>query len=150
MNLKSIFNRGQLHCLLGISLLATLTGCPATAPVVITAPAAAPAPQVQPVVVAQPTVVVQPEVVAGGLIYYPDYEVYYDPNAHIYWHNDGSHWNRGPTPFGVSINVLQGSISAQMNFRDSPENHHSEVAQQYPHGWKPNNANGPGRDRRGN
>ena len=143
MNFKNTFNRGQLHCLLGTSLLVLLTGCPATPPAVVAAPVAAPAPQAQ-------TTVVQPEVASDGLVYYPDYEIYYDPNAHMYWHNDGSHWNSGPAPSGVSIEVLQSSSFAQMNFRDSPENHHAEVARQYPHGWKPSAANSHDTNRRGN
>jgi hypothetical protein len=72
-----------------------------------------------------------------GLVYYPDYEVYYDPGTQVYWHNDGGRWNQGPAPVGVSVNVLRSSPSARMNFHDSPANHHSAVVQQYPHGWKP-------------
>jgi len=123
----------------------TLTGCPA-APVVTTPAAAAPAPQVQPAVVIQPAIVVQPAVIVAadfdtiGFIYYPNYEVYYDPGARVYWHAEGGRWINGPTPLGISVDVLQASPNVRMNFHDSPENHHSEVIKQYPHDWQPAHA----------
>jgi hypothetical protein len=135
--------------LLGIMLVFALTGCPA-APVASTAAAAAPAPEVQPVVAVQPvlavppTVVVQPvvEVQASaeftdGFIYYPNYEVYFDPRARVYWHAEGGQWINGPEPQGISVDVLQSSPNVRMDFRDSPENHHSDVVKQYPHNWQP-------------
>jgi len=123
-----------------VAVVALLHGAPAAAaqpdavaqPVVVAQPA---------VVIAQPAVVVtQPEVVVAdpvGLVYYPNYEVYYDPSTSVYWHADGGRWSSGPAPVGVTVDVLQRSPSARMNFHDSPANHHSVVVQKYPHGWKP-------------
>ncbi len=151
MTTKNNFSLRPLCCALGVVFLAGLTGCPAQPPPASTAVAAAPAPQAQPVVVAQPAVVVQPEVVdTAGFIYYPNYEVYYDPSARVYWHNDSGRWNSGPAPVGVSLDVLQRSPSAHMDFHDSPANHHNEVVKQYPHDWKPTDQPSSARDRRGN
>jgi hypothetical protein len=129
-----------------------LTGCPATPPAASTAAA----PAAQPVVTVQPTIVVQPTVVSApvvadpaGLIYYPNYEVYYDPGTSVYWYNNDGRWNSGPTPFGVSVDTLHASPSARMNFHDSPETHHAQVTQQFPHGWQPSDQPDSGRDRRG-
>jgi hypothetical protein len=153
MTIKNIFPGYFLHCALGVALLAVLTGCPANPPAASTAAAPAPA---QPVVVTQPSVVVQPVVVdqptvedTAGFIYYPNYEVYYDPVGRVYWHNDGGRWNSGPAPVGVSVDVLHASPSARMNFHDSPAAHHAQVVQQYPHDWKPSTAPADNRDRRG-
>ena len=158
-----------IGCALGAALMATLTGCPA--PVVNNVSAstpvvqAAPAPVDQPVVVAQPAVVEQPVVVAqpavvvdtSAMVYYPTYEVYFDPGAQVYWHSDRGHWVSGGAPEGVSVAVLQGSPSARVDFHGSPESHHAVVAQQYPRNWKPqgppNRAQAPqdqGRNGRGN
>jgi hypothetical protein len=158
MNLKDIFDQSHFRSVVGIALgttfivlLAALTGCPAQPPpastVVVTAPAPAAA---QPAVVVQPVVVDQPMVEdTAGFIYYPNYEVYYDPVGRVYWHNDGGRWNSGPSPGTVSVDVLRASPSAHMNFHDSPENHHAQVVQQYPHDWHPSNAPADNRDRRG-
>ena len=152
MTTKNIFRCNHLPCALGLALLGLLTGCPATPPPASTAAAPAPAPQIvaQPSVVVQPQVVVQDEPVdAAGFIYYPNYEVYYDPVGRVYWHNDGGRWSNGPAPYGVSAEVLLASPSAHMNFHDSPEMHHAQVVQQYPHDWKPSDQPYSGRDRRG-
>jgi len=88
--------------------------------------------------VAAPVVVVdQPVGIEGGLIYYPDYEVYFDPGARIYWYARGGAWIRGPRPEGISVDVLLASPHVRMDFRDSPANHHAEVVRRYPHGWRP-------------
>ncbi len=137
---------------LGLALMATLTGCPspvvnnvsATAPVVQAQPAVVEQPVVvaQPAVVEQPVVVAQPVVVVdtSAMIYYPTYEVYFDPGARVYWHSDRGRWVSGGAPEGVSVAVLQSSPSARMNFHGSPESHHAVVAQQYPRNWKPQDA----------
>ncbi|MDI1319734.1 MAG: hypothetical protein PSW75_06000 [bacterium] len=65
-------------------------------------------------------------------IYYPGYEVYYSSNRHEYVYRDGSSWVRRSEPRGVSLNVLLAAPSVRMDFRDSPERHHSTVVQSYP------------------
>ncbi len=124
---------------LAVVLLGALAACKPSAVNPPTVAPAAPAPAPATVYVDQPTVVV-PE----GLIYYPDYEVYYDPGVHVYWYLDGGRWVSGPRPGGISVDVLLHAPSARMDFRDSPENHHAQVVQRYPRGGTP-----PDRDRRG-
>jgi hypothetical protein len=93
---------------------------------------------VEPAYVAPAPVVVQPDVgIEGGLVYYPDYEVYYDPGLRVYWYNRGGVWVNGAAPPGISVDVLLRSPSVRMDFRDSPANHHAEIARRYPHGWRP-------------
>jgi len=119
------FRACGIRSALAILLLGALTGCPAT-PAVVQVATPAPVPAAPAVaVVAQP-------VVTAGLIYYPDYEVYYDPGVRVYWYIDGGRWVNGPRPGSVSVDILQHAPTAQMNFRDSPENHHAQVVQQYP------------------
>lgn len=83
--------------------------------------------------------------VEEGLVYYPNYEMYFDPVARVYWYPRGGGWVTGPSPVGVSVDVLLASPSVRMNFRDSPANHHGEVIRQYPRDWRPAE-----RERRGN
>ena len=86
---------------------------------------------------------VQTSVVVGdGLIYYPNYEVYFDPYSRVYWYPRGGAWVTGPSPYGISVDVLLASPSVRMDFRDSPERHHGEVVREYPRNWQP-----PGRGR---
>jgi hypothetical protein len=132
MTTRNIFGHGQLRCALWVAFLATLAGC-----------------VVEPVggraYVASPVVqVAQPIGIDGGLIYYPNYEMYFDPGARLYWYNRGGAWITGPSPYGVSVDVLIGSPSVRMDFRDSPANHHGEVIRRYPRNWRP-----AGRDERG-
>jgi hypothetical protein len=75
--------------------------------------------------------------VEGGLIYYPDYEVYYDPAVRVFWFNRGGVWVTGPRPPGISVAVVFASPHVRMDFRDSPALHHAEVLRRYPHGWRP-------------
>jgi hypothetical protein len=146
MTNQNIFRSQFVCCVLGVALMVTLTGCPGS-PVVNNVSASAPAAPAQPDAVAQPVVVAQPAVVVTqpvvvapdpvGLVYYPNYAVYYDPSSRVYWHSDGGRWSSGAAPVGVSVDVLQRSPSARMNFHDSPANHHSAVVQKYPRDWKP-------------
>jgi len=146
MTNKNLSHCNHLQCALGVALLALLTACPASPPAASTATAATPAPQVA----GQPVVVVQAEVMdTAGFIYYPDYEVYFDPGARVYWYNEGGRWSSAASPVGVSVDVLLASSSTHMNFHDSPENHHAQVVQQFPHGWKPASQPDSDRDRRG-
>jgi hypothetical protein len=130
----SIFRTTWFRSALALALMGGLTGCPKPPP-----PPTAAAPTT---VVAPPTTVVEEPPVADGLVYYPDYEVYYDPVGAVYWSYSGGAWVSGPAPIGVSLDVLLHAPSAHMNFRGSPAEHHAEVVRQYPHGWR-------GDDRRG-
>ncbi|MDI1337743.1 MAG: hypothetical protein PSU94_16290 [Lacunisphaera sp.] len=82
-------------------------------------------------------------------IYYPGYEIYYSSNRHEYVYRDGSSWVRRSEPRGVSLNVLLAAPSVRMDFRDSPERHHSTVVQSYPRSWqRANSAPAARNDRR--
>jgi hypothetical protein len=131
MTTKYIFRNRRIQCALLGAILGTLTAC--VVQPVDSSGYVAPAP-----VQVETTVGVE-----GGLVYYPNYEVYYDPSARAYWYNRGGNWVNGSAPAGISVDVLVHSPSVRMNFRDSPANHHGEVIRQYPRDWQP-----PGRDRR--
>jgi hypothetical protein len=130
---KNIFRNRRLHCAFWVALVGTSAGC-----------------VVEPVggraYVAAPVVVAAPVGIEGGLIYYPDYEVYFDPGARAYWYARGGGWIRGPRPEGISVNVLLASPSVRMDFRDSPAYHHGEIVRRYPHGWRPENRGNERRD----
>ena len=79
--------------------------------------------------------------VQDDYVYYPDYQVYYSNSRHQYAYPEGGRWVARPAPAGVSVNVLRASPSVQMNFHDSPVNHHAAVVQQYPKNWKPSGSN---------
>ena len=102
-----------------------------------------PAPPAEPVPATPtaPTVVVQSPpavVVEDDFVYYPDYEVYYSTNRHLFFYMDGGAWVTRPTFPGVSVDVLLASHAEPMNFHDSPANHHAEVTQRFPHAPQPN------------
>jgi hypothetical protein len=123
MTTQNLFCSRSFRCLLSLALLGVLAGC-------IIEPVGDRA-YVAPVQV-------QADVgIEGGLVYYPDYEVYFDPGTRAYWYNHGGAWVNGPAPEGISVDVLLRSPSVRMDFRDSPANHHAEIARRYPHGWKP-------------
>jgi hypothetical protein len=86
---------------------------------------------------AAPVVVVQAPPAVDGLIYYPSYEMYFDPDTSVYWYNQNGGWVHGPTPYGVSVDVLSRAPSVRTGFHDSPANHHADVSRQYPKNWQP-------------
>jgi hypothetical protein len=130
MKIKNISESGNFRWMLSAACMATLVACSPAAPTTVVVPApAAPATQV---VVASP-----PAVDVSALVYYPEYEVYYDPGVHMYWYMDGNNWTRGERPPGVSIDVLTSARSVPMDFHDSPASHHAEVVQRYPRGAAP-------------
>ena len=73
-------------------------------------------------------------------VYYPNYGVYYSNSRHEYAEQEGGGWVSRPTPHGVSEDVLRRSPSVNMDFHDSPANHHAEVVQKYPKNWTPSGA----------
>jgi hypothetical protein len=138
-------------CTLGLALMALFAGCIvqpvggrayAPAPVYYRrAPAPVyygPPPATVYVPAPAPAVVVQaPVAIQDGLIYYPSYEMYYDPGLQIYWYNQGGVWLSGPRPYGVSVDVLIGSPFVRLGFRGSPAGHHGDVVRMYPRNWQP-------------
>jgi len=62
--------------------------------------------------------------------YYPDAEVYYAPDTHLYWWNANGAWVSGASvPAGVT---LGGSVNLSV---DAPEpwHHHDVIIKHYPH-----------------
>ncbi len=124
-NTKLFSNVNRLGCLLGSTVLMTLTGCVAY----VDRPA-------------QGSVYVAPSVmVEDDYVYYPNYEYYYSSSRHQYAYREGNAWVSRPAPRGVSVNELQASPAVRMNFHDDPANHHAATIKQYPKNWKPSGAN---------
>lgn len=67
--------------------------------------------------------------------YYPVHEIYYSRNRHEYVYLDRNQWVRRSEPSGVALSVLQASPFVRVDFRDSPERHHSQVVRSYPKNW---------------
>ena len=71
-----------------------------------------------------------PDVSASySYLYYPDVEVYFEPQRHVYFWADGGAWRSGPrVPANI---VLRSHVSVNL---DSPEpyRHHEEVRAQHP------------------
>jgi len=88
-----------------------------------------------PVVVVAPAVVVQ-----DSYVYYPGYGIYYNSRRHQYAYLEGGAWVNAPAPGGVSVEVLRASPSVNMDFHDSPANHHDAMVRMYPKNWKPGGA----------
>ena len=62
-------------------------------------------------------------------VYYPDAEVYYQPQRHVYYWSEGGAWRSGArVPQNI---VLRSSVRVDL---DSPEpyRHHDEVRAKYP------------------
>jgi hypothetical protein len=88
-----------------------------------------------PVVVVAPPVVVQ-----DNYVYYPGYGIYYNSGRHQYAYLQGGAWVYAPAPGGVSVDLLRASPSVNMDFHDSPANHHAAMVRQYPKNWQPGSA----------
>jgi hypothetical protein len=115
MKLKNIAHSKKFRWVLLAACLMALTGCIVEPPrAVIVRPAP------------------EPVVVESNLIYYPDYEVYYDPGVRVFWYRDGAIWVRGARPPGIAVDVILHSRSVPMDFRGSPALHHDEVRRLYP------------------
>jgi hypothetical protein len=134
-NKKCFLKSGKSGFALNTGLLMALAGCLSYAdgqslritlpsPVVVVSP---------PVVVAAPPVVV---VAPDNYVYYPGYGVYYNTSRHQYAFLDGGAWVLRSAPLGVSADVLLASPSVQMDFHDSPANHHADMARKYPKNYK--------------
>ncbi len=131
INKKHFFKTNRVGFVLGAVLLTALAsgegsanaqgiGITVTPPVVVVAP---------PVVVVAPPVVVAPAVVVqDDYVYYPSYGVYYNSGRHQYYYLRGDAWVWAPAPEGVPVDVLLASPSVNMDWHDSPEKHHAEMA----------------------
>jgi hypothetical protein len=129
-NKKHFFKANNVGFVLSAALLAALVECVGSANgqgigITITPP----------VVVVAPPVVVQ-----DNYVYYPSYGIYYNSGRHQYAYLQGGAWVNAPAPSGVSVDVLRASPSVNMDFHDSPANHHATMVRQYPKNWKPSNA----------
>jgi hypothetical protein len=126
-NKKYFLKTNNVGFVLSATLLAALAGCAGSAygqgaGLTITPP----------VVVVAPPVVVQ-----DNYVYYPGYGIYYNSGRHQYAYLQGGAWVNAPAPGGVSVDVLRASPSVNMDFHDSPANHHAAMVRQYPKNWKP-------------
>jgi hypothetical protein len=70
-------------------------------------------------------------------VYYPEYEIYYSSQRHLYGYWESGAWYWRPEPPRVAVNVLYASPSVRLDFHDAPERHHSTVVKRYPHDWRP-------------
>jgi hypothetical protein len=62
-------------------------------------------------------------------VYYPDAEVYYEPQRHVYFWADGGAWRSGPRVPGNI--VLRSHVTVNLNSSE-PYRHHEEVRAQHP------------------
>jgi hypothetical protein len=64
-------------------------------------------------------------------------------------YRDGNTWVRRPEPRGITVDLLLAAPSVHVDFRDSPESHHSTVVKSYPRNWqKPGSNRDDQRERR--
>jgi len=87
------------------------------------------------ITVTPPVVVVQDD-----YVYYPGYAIYYNSSRQQYACLENGVWVMQPAPQGVSVGVLMASPSVNMDFHDSPANHHAEMLRKYPKNWKSSDA----------
>jgi hypothetical protein len=83
------------------------------------------------ITVTPPVVVVQDD-----YVYYPNYAIYYNSSRHQYVCLENGVWVMQPAPQGVQVGVLLASPSVNVDFHDSPANHHTEMLRKYPKNWK--------------
>jgi hypothetical protein len=61
--------------------------------------------------------------------YYPDAEVYFEPQRHVYYWSEGGAWRSGErVPQNI---VLRSSVRVDLDSRE-PYRHHDEVRAKYP------------------
>ena len=70
-----------------------------------------------------------PSAVVYHYVYYPEEEVYFVPETHVYWWTDGRGWYSGPRiPEGI---VLGASVNLNVDARE-PWRHHAVIVERYP------------------
>ena len=75
--------------------------------------------------------------IGDDYVYYPQYEVYYSQARKEYVYYNGSVWVRSAEPQQIWMKEIRSADSVPMNFKDSPESHHTDVLKMYPRTWKP-------------
>lgn len=73
--------------------------------------------------------------IGDDYVYYPKYEVYYSPGTREYVYYNNGTWVRTTSPSQVWAADIAGAPSVRMDFHDSPEHHHAEIARAYPRTW---------------
>ncbi|MES1195074.1 MAG: hypothetical protein ABUL65_04205 [Opitutus sp.] len=69
-------------------------------------------------------------------VYFPGYQVYFNPARGQYTYRDGQAWiTSRDLPPDLSLELLEDSPSVAMNFDDAPARHHAAVVQIYPRNW---------------
>jgi len=62
-------------------------------------------------------------------VYYPEEEVYFVPEQHVYWWSVGGEWRSGPrVPEGIALGT---SVNLDVDGRD-PWRHHEVIVARYP------------------
>jgi hypothetical protein len=62
--------------------------------------------------------------------YYPDAEVYFDPEARVYWWNQNGAWVSGASvPAGITLGA---PVNLDVDGRE-PWHHHDVIRRHYPH-----------------
>lgn len=74
--------------------------------------------------------------VQDSYVYYPDYEVYYNNARGEYVYVDGNVWVTRRDPPRRWSHDLRRAAYVRLDFRDSPQRHHSEVVKNYPRNWR--------------
>lgn len=67
--------------------------------------------------------------VSYGYVYYPEAEVYYHPQRHLYYWADGGSWRSGSR--APQRYVLRSGVNIQLDSSE-PYRHHDQVRSQYP------------------
>lgn len=69
-------------------------------------------------------------------VYYPRYQVYFNPARDQYTFQDQGRWVTRATPhWGTPAELLELTPSVAMRFDDAPEGHHVAVSRLYPSDW---------------
>jgi hypothetical protein len=69
-------------------------------------------------------------------LYYPDYEIYYNPARRQYVFFDGRSWIASPVPPRDYARGLRRAPHVEIYLQDSPEYYHREVVRDYPRRWR--------------
>jgi len=70
-----------------------------------------------------------PVAVTYHYVYYPEEEVYYVPEARVYWWSDGGEWRSGPAvPAAITLGA---SMNLDVDARD-PWRHHDVIVARFP------------------
>src|SRR6266478_6553134 len=111
---------GHQNMWLGMIVMAVLAGFVVNTPRVLAASV---------IIHIGPEVAPAPNAVVYHYVYYPDEEVYYVPETHVYWWSVGGEWRSGPrVPEGIALGT---SVNLDVDGRD-PWRHHEVIVARYP------------------